>query len=753
MRLTLSRKLAILILIILIPLVGIIVYDTIHFLNEEQLDALRDHQVDAELVGGRMNRFAHELAEEGVTAGVAIVENDLGPDEAERYLKAVQGHIPISNLFFIDTEGKVIASSQSGLRGDDLSEEPAFQSARAGAALAVTGLRKNANGKPGFAVFAGVREDDRLAAVMGVSVDTDSLPQILPSTQIAGRTMILTDQNGRLIFSNDRSLNSLSAARRDLSSFEFVADPLDGRVFRSLSTPLPYQEGRFLGAQVSVSELEWTTGFFSARASILRHIYEDAGITIVVVTIVVFASALGAFIYGRGIGRPVQELAKASEEIGKGNFDVPIEVRTQDEIGILAENFRTMQESLKRTFGDVGSLNTAARLVNSSLETEAVKAIALDYVSRILNAESVVMTTEFEAEPVVVSRHIDEAQARRLSRVIPEMVDTRLALEQGYALFPLTGIADLGMGFDASLLVVLPLVVKGKTIGRIDALASPRRSLVEFERADVGLAVGFAQQVAVALENARLFEEQRKVADTLQDSLLTEPPYIPGLDIGLTYRPTTSGARIGGDFYDVIPIAEGRAVIVLGDISGKGIEAARFTSISKGAIRSFALENHEPHSVLERANKVISEQTGPETFITAVYFDIDVRKGTVGYAVAGHPSPLLYSKRMDKVVRLGGRGMPLGALLEEFFSGMQATLSEGDKLVVFTDGLTEARRDSELFSEDRIIEAVYELKHLPVGELVDRLAEKAVDFSGGNLTDDLAIVAVELKPRRLAEAA
>lgn len=756
MRFSLRVKLTVLILIILLPLIGVIAYNIVHSFDDLQSEEVDAHLDQAELKSAAVTRLFHELSAISATAGFAIIEGEVAPREADSFLDSVkesieEGGFEVSYLLVAAPDGKVIATTNPELRGKNPATDDAFKKARDGADFSVTNLITNLDGNLGFSIFSRIKKGSDVIGVADVAMESSQFRRILP-VEAAHGVVLVTDRSGRLIYSNERALSDLPPTERDFGDRQFVKTALAGNNFTTRGMALPVIGGEYLGAQVPVKTAGWTLGVYTPAGEALAHVFDELRITIAII-IAITATIIGsAIIYGRGISRPITELSKASNEIAKGNFDVQIIARTRDEIGDLASNFDSMKDSLKSALSDLRELMVAARRVNIELEMSTILTVAVAYLKSIMPTKAIVATafeeTRSAEHAVIATDGVDRERGSDLFNKIERVAGAEL-VDKGYLFIDLEepGAGELREERRLSrFLLILPLVVKGEPVGRIDIFTEQVKPLSEFMRVEVRLATTFAQQVAVGILNARLFKEQRAIADVLQDSLLTEPEYIPGLEVGVDYRPTTAGARIGGDFYDLFSITEEKAVVIVGDISGKGLEAAAFTSIAKGAIRSFAIEKPDPHEVFSRANRVIAEQTSAEVFITAVYALINTRDGTVSYSIAGHPPPMLYSKRFDRVFFLGGLGVPLGAFIAERFSGMQVRIQPGDKLVFYTDGLTEAKSNGELLGEARVAAALYELKETPAIELASALAERALEFTGGRLTDDLAIIAIELKP-------
>jgi phosphoserine phosphatase RsbU/P len=250
-----------------------------------------------------------------------------------------------------------------------------------------------------------------------------------------------------------------------------------------------------------------------------------------------------------------------------------------------------------------------------------------------------------------------------------------------------------------------------------------------------------ATQAALAIDNARLYQQQAGFADAMQRSLLpAAPPVLPGIEIGSVYE---SSARldVGGDVFDYATLADGRLAVVVGDVTGKGIDAAADMAMTKFVFRSLAREHPGASEFLRAANEVVVEEVQEGKFVTLVYLTVDPATGQVVTASAGHPNPRLV--RADgSVVELGTSGLALGISPDQDYPEAQEALEPGSAVVLFTDGIIEARRDGELYGHERLDRFLCEHRELPPSELARALVDDAKTFSGGGLADDSAVVVV-----------
>ncbi|RJQ53181.1 MAG: PAS domain S-box protein [Actinobacteria bacterium] len=291
-----------------------------------------------------------------------------------------------------------------------------------------------------------------------------------------------------------------------------------------------------------------------------------------------------------------------------------------------------------------------------------------------------------------------------------------------------------------------PLMLKEEGIGVINFYY--HQEPVPFEDYQVDFAEKLAASVSLAIQNAQLFEGQRRIAETLQESLVHPVPKIEGLEIGVAYRSAVEAEKVGGDFYDVFELDEGLVGVLIGDVAGKGVEAAGLTETVRSAVRTLAIMNASPAFVLERVNRPLLREMAPGQFVTAAFAVIDLRVKEILLSNAGHPPAIVCVKGEKTCSGIGPAGdLPLG-LFEGAYGESRLRFEEGASIILFTDGLSEVRRGQEFFGEDRVLEVVSSQKTEGIQELVDGLVKSAGEFSGERFTDDLAVVGLRLASRK-----
>lgn len=347
------------------------------------------------------------------------------------------------------------------------------------------------------------------------------------------------------------------------------------------------------------------------------------------------------------------------------------------------------------------------------------------------------------------SRHPSAAAIRsRRSELCPEVTDDRLRSIT-------TGEAHLEVARQVQPLsyLAVPLVGSNRVLGAI-TLITTTTSGRHYGAADLVLAEDMAKRVTMGLESAFMHEEMRRVAQTLQASLLPSvPPGIPGLEVGTRYL-AAEGTVVGGDFFDVFALAPDCWAVVVGDVCGQGVEAATVTGLARHTVRSSALDHGSPATVLLHLNEVLlgmgadmANEADPR-FCTVCLARLQVTAAgaTVILAMGGHPLP--YVLGADGSVRQVGRpGSLLGVVRTANVFDQGHELGPGDALVLYTDGITERHDGSRFFGEQGVEETLAAAAGLSAEEIAGRLEEAARRFVQGQPPDDMAVVVVRVPPR------
>lgn len=295
-------------------------------------------------------------------------------------------------------------------------------------------------------------------------------------------------------------------------------------------------------------------------------------------------------------------------------------------------------------------------------------------------------------------------------------------------------IRELGMNSA----MVVPLTARGETFGAITFVAA--ESERRFDEDDFGLAQDLGLRAAMALDNARLYRERSHVARTLQASLLPEVlPEIPGVRIAARYEPHGAGVEVGGDFYDVFATGDRRWAVVIGDVCGKGAEAAALTALARYTLRAVAPA--EPEEALRRLNEAILRQRNDLRFITLAYAELDLggEHPCLTLACGGHPPPLLvHASGASEVLEC--RGTLIGVTPDIELNQVTVRLEPGDTLAFYTDGVSEASHAEPLDGHALLARLNGARSADEVADELQRLARS----TDAPARDDVAILALQV---------
>lgn len=413
----------------------------------------------------------------------------------------------------------------------------------------------------------------------------------------------------------------------------------------------------------------------------------------------------------------------------------PLAMLVAERLALHLENDRLRRADLRRqswlTF-----LAEASELLAQSLDVHLTMALIPQLVVPRLGRWCAVHTVdEWARFELAAATHADETMLADLHSALkesgPESVTARLreAASVGTAL-PLQPPLE---GF------VLPLIARGQRLG---TLAVGRHQLHRHDPDEVAVLEDVARRAALAIDNARIHDERRRVAHTLQQSLLPPVlPVVPGIGFAAEYVPSGDAAEVGGDFYDVVPLPDDRWLVVVGDVSGKGVQAAAVTGLVRDVIRVLAQDGRPLRDLLVRLNDTLVER-GSGRYCTLAL--AEVARGPSGRLdvtlyLAGHDQPVLIRGAGDARF-VGSGGTALGLLPDIESPAVSLPLAAGDALVFYTDGVTERRHGRELFGVERLRAAVAPLGGYSADVVAARLRGITLGFSAEPPRDDIAIL-------------
>lgn len=398
----------------------------------------------------------------------------------------------------------------------------------------------------------------------------------------------------------------------------------------------------------------------------------------------------------------------------------PLAALVAQRIGLMLESERLREAELRRqtwlTF-----LAEASELLAQSLDPQLTVALIPRLIVPRLGSWCAVHIIDWAGETQLASSaHVDEAMLPSLSERLAE------------------GLRDGGSVGGVDNAFTVPLVARDQRIGSL-AVGGHGAQLHDAEERAV--IQDLARRAALAIDNARTHHERRRIAHELQQSLL--PPKLPtieGVELGAEYVPIGDDVEVGGDFYDLVQIDDDRWLVVVGDVSGKGAQAANVTGSMREVLRVLVRDGRPLVSILDTLNSILYERAGQYcTLALAIVHRDEAGVLRMALNLAGHDQPLLI-RRDGSVVPVGLCGTAIGLFEVLDAPTIEVTVHAGETLVFYTDGVTERRRGSDFFGADLLAEALSDLAGHTADVVAARLRKTVLDFSPEPPRDDIAII-------------
>ena len=756
---------------------------------------LRDRR-DSEVLGAlivarnmaaQVDRFLADIESTTYTASLFLTSApSLKQADAGPFLKVLRDQYDLLRAIFItDLTGTVIASADAEGVGTSLSGRPYLQRLQRGTTSlwsdGLVGLQSGevtvVFGRPIYAVD-GTPRAFFIAAFYPLRV-TARLQASVP--QDAGITLF--DRRG-FILSTSYPV-TLSPEQRAEPPIPAVRDALAGRATTLIGRGLPFQPEDRYSAVVPIPRAQWALKYGRPLAPLQAGLRRQLVQQMAAVSIAVLLAIAVFLLILRRLIRPLESLARTSNAIARGERpDVAVPAGAV-EARELAEGFRVMAASIaqredalraalqgeqaaragaERAQTRLAFLTEASTLLAASLDVEeTLRNVAQLAVPRFADWAAVDMLEEDGRVKRVAIAHVDPAkvefvhelqrryppdpaaprgvyhvirtgQAETYQEITEEMLVASARDEEHLRLIREVGIASA---------IVVPITIRDETVGVISFVWAESKRIHTAE--DVHLAHDLARRAAAAIDNARLYQRARNIAETLQRSLLLKDlPDLPGISMAARYLPARREAEVGGDWYDAFPLPDGRLALVMGDVAGRGAEAAAVMGQIQNALRAYALEGHGPAAVLERLNRVV-ELRG---MATVFYVIFDATHWTLQYANAGHLPALVLSPDGRRELLEEGGSLPLGGTFSAVYREMTHPIAPGSTLVLFTDGLVEQRGEPIDARLDHLIQSSAEDRSGDPGKLLDHLITSML--GGEPPADDVALLA--LRAERLDPA-
>lgn len=759
MRARIAFKLAAIWLVVALPLTIILGltyqqwYETrVSLVEEQRLGYARLSATSFRLLVAEIQRTMH-------LSGMDMMSREATSALTALELDRLESIYPAAYVALTDVNGTVIAASEPGITGRNLSDHQALRQALN--SPSGTGIEPSEEGEDGVVGFHLAERieaaPDRSAGAIMLLVDVRLLAEQFPVAVPTGGISVI-DSAGQVVFQNEDIQFALRRDKWD-DRFRFVKVALSG-------TPAPTRDfdfplgGRRIGAFVPIDTLGWAAGASVDADEALAPFYRGLrwGVPLSAL-LAALGLIFGGWISNR-IRRSLVTLADHAERIGRGELDQPVSLGRTDEIGELAISLEEARQNLQ-TYANVN-----ARLIERERESARLNAGLTD-VDSILHStlafrEILARVLERSCEALgcdaagVNLRDGNEWVRAALIGLEPAYIGERmtdadnpvsaLARETVQPVIITDAVADARMPdafverYGIRSAMAFPLIVRGSVVGVVffNRLEEQR----PFTDEQIDFATRLSVSLALAHENGRLYDAEHDVAEKLQGALLLMPAHVEGVTFAYAYRSASITARVGGDFYDLFSLSDGRVGITIGDIAGHGIDAALLTSLAKNAIRVKAMDpDSTPASVMAAANDVLLRDSAPDVFATAFFALLDPASGALTYCSAGHTTAMRLGSD-GAVTELGSNGSIIGAFAGLTFSNVETRLGDGEVLFLYTDGLTEARSGGGLYGEARLAEVLSAQACHDPEVVVEATLASVLTYAGGRLSDDVAILAL-----------
>jgi len=422
--------------------------------------------------------------------------------------------------------------------------------------------------------------------------------------------------------------------------------------------------------------------------------------------------------------------------------------------------------AVDRKLREVNSLQDFSRMLNSERNHQKLIRLITQLTARVLESHSTWLELfQQDEQRFKLKSHINLTQGQLLNNPFTKLNGLNKSLvetKKSLIINDITQLASLQNILhwkkDIRSLIAAPMFSSRDQLMGI--IYASRNESFGFDADDTSMLESFANQSAIALENADLWqsalekerlEQELRIARDVQLRLLPQTmPEIPGFEIETFFL---TAYEVGGDFYDFITFKDDLPGIVIGDVSGKGTSAAFYMAEFKGVVQTLSHTENGPRDLVTRANHILFETLERKSFITAIAAKVDVKNSIFQFVRAGH-TPVLYCSNQTKTPRYIqppglGIGLDRGKIFDRIITTNEVKLHPGDAIILFTDGLIEARnRGSEEYGEERLIKLMQNCHLHSASEIKEKILEDVTDFVEDNpLHDDLTFIVLKFDPK------
>ncbi|HGY56916.1 MAG TPA: GAF domain-containing protein [Caldithrix abyssi] len=420
-----------------------------------------------------------------------------------------------------------------------------------------------------------------------------------------------------------------------------------------------------------------------------------------------------------------------------------------------------------RKMKEVSSLHNLSRTISAEHDLHKLVQKVTDLTSEVIESNYTwleYLDTDHQKLSVTASTNLDAKKIEELNNRLENQNSVALFSENQTSIV----INDTSKeSFNHPIVDILPKIgslvgvpLKNSKGGSLGILFAAKTAPFGFDPDDVNMLEAYANQAAIAIENAYLMkvslerermEKELQIAREVQMRLL--PQSIPTFGSAEVDTLTITAYEVGGDYFDFYNLSDHRLGVAIGDVSGKGTSAAFYMAETKGIIQSVARMYQSPKEILSETNSILYQSMERKSFISLLAAQFDFKTNVFKFARAGHCPVIYYNAQDEKISVLQPPGIAIGLdsgpIFSEKLAEQHVAMQSGDIFVFYTDGLSEARnRDNEEFGEDRLCDIIRQNNHLTAPELKDAIIDEILRFlDGNNLHDDLTLVLVKIKEK------
>jgi len=423
-------------------------------------------------------------------------------------------------------------------------------------------------------------------------------------------------------------------------------------------------------------------------------------------------------------------------------------------------------DSLKKKIADLTSLIEVSAIISSTLDLEELMNLVMEKAQTVMNAEasSVMLLNEENGmlECKIALGSVQEKLKNTIQLKVGQGIAGWVAQHGEAVIVPdvdhdsrFYSNIDHSTGFKTRSILAAPLKAKDKVIGVAEVIN--RRDAQPFTEDNLAIFTTFCRQVALAIENAKMHRfmlEQQRLQQQLESAHRIQQSFMPqsfphtDKDEFILYGKNIPATSVGGDLFDVVEIDADRLGFVIGDVSGKGIPAALYMARLISDLRYYCHIAEHPVDLMQKMNAILLERSRQGMFVTLIYMVLNTRTAELTITNGGHLPPLLSRKddRRKCITLDSSSGIPLGIMPEVEFNEIVLPLQPGDHILLYTDGVTEAKNNrGDMFSEDRLRQIFYKKwKHPQI--LIEEIVKQIEVFSKNNPQhDDITLMAIKWK--------